>query len=105
MAVSLHALTSLVLVDLGLPSFFKGSHNRKFYWFKPPRTPVRTGRVWTIGYSMTLFKGLRNQLSSLKFCKDHFESNPAVLGEAGDRRGAQGRKQFQHRTERRILEI
>jgi hypothetical protein len=31
MAVSLHALTSLVLVDLGLPFLFKGSHNQKFY--------------------------------------------------------------------------
>ncbi len=30
MAISLHALTSLVLVDLGLPLFLKGSHNRKF---------------------------------------------------------------------------
>lgn len=29
MAVSLHALTSLVIVDFGFPLLFKGSHNQK----------------------------------------------------------------------------
>ena len=30
MAVSLHTLTSLVLIDLGLPLFLKGSHIKEF---------------------------------------------------------------------------
>lgn len=38
MAVSLHALASLVLVDLGFPLFLKGSHIKNFLVDPAPQT-------------------------------------------------------------------
>ena len=40
MAVSLHALASLVLVDLGLPLFLKGSHIKNFLVDPAPQTDL-----------------------------------------------------------------
>ena len=42
MAVSLHALASLVLVDLGLPLFLKGSHIKNFRVDPAPQTDLKS---------------------------------------------------------------
>lgn len=55
MAVSLHAFTPLVLVNLGLPFFLKGSHNN--YSVKLAFSTCCDRRAASIVQSITLFKG------------------------------------------------
>lgn len=42
MAVSLHALSSLMLVDLGLPLFLKGSHIKNFHVDPASQTDLKS---------------------------------------------------------------
>ncbi len=55
MAVSLHTFTPLVLVNLGLPFFLKGSHS--VYSVKLAFPTCRDRRAASIVQSITLFKG------------------------------------------------